>query len=112
MKRIGIWRATSSYEETFTYCDEEMAEAEWNALLSHWRKYLSHDDPSELHELSVDDGSKIIIRLNCVQMLGWNTTDELAEQKQIQREVGQSKIKQRVERAVKEATGSNVGFKG
>jgi hypothetical protein len=98
-------------KECFTYLDDELGRKEYDALASAFRALVSLQTENRFHKLTMEAGWEWVVRLDAVQAIELRNYDETGIQHRIAVEADHARRRNRIDKAVKEASSDAVGFR-
>ena len=98
-------------KEHFTYLDDELGRKEYEALASAFRALVSSQTENRFYRLTMEAGWEWVVRLDAVQAIELRNYDEAGIQHRITVEADHARRRNRIDKAVKEASSDAVGFR-
>ena len=98
-------------KEYFTYLDDELGRREYDSLASAFRALVCLQSENRFHKLIMEAGWEWIVRLDAVQAIELRNYDEAGIQHRIAIEADHARRRNRIDKAVKEASSDAVGFR-
>jgi hypothetical protein len=103
--------ADTKAKEFFAYLDDELGRKEYDALASAFRTLVSLQTEQKFHKLTLEAGGEWLVRLDALQAIELRNYDEAGIQHRIAVETDHAKRRNRIDKAVKEASSEGVGFR-
>jgi hypothetical protein len=103
--------ANTKAKEFFIYLDDELGRKEYDALASAFRALDSSQTEKGFYKLTLEAAGEWLVRLDALQAIELRNHDECGIQHQIAVETDHAKRRNRIDKAVKEASSEGVGFR-
>jgi hypothetical protein len=98
-------------QQFFIYLDDELGRKEYDALATAFRALDSLPIENKFHKLTLEAGGEWLVRLDALQAIELRNHDEAGVQYRIAIETDHAKRRNRIDKAVKEASSEGVGFR-
>jgi hypothetical protein len=98
-------------KEYFTYLDDELGRREYDALAGAFRALVSLQTDKKFHKLTMEADWEWVVRLDALQAIELRNYDEAGIQHRIAVEADHAKRRNRIDKAVNEASSEGVGFR-
>ena len=108
---VAYLSADTRAKEFFAYLDDKLGRKEYDALASAFRTLGSLQTEQKFHRLTLEAGGEWLVRLDALQAIELRNYDEAGIQHRIAVETDHAKRRNRIDKAVKEASSEGVGFR-